>query len=311
MLHRLFGVLVCFAFGHLAAAQQVVIVSSDFNDSVQMYSLTGQSLGPLVPSGFGGLDSPQGICVGPDGNVYVSSAVTDQVLRYSPTGAFLGQFNQGGGLDQPWFCKWGPDGKFYVSSSLTSQVLCYNANGTFSHVAAAGHGLARPDGFSFDGNGNILVSDFLLANSRIQKFDRNRGQWIADVVTDPGLRGPLENRLSADGQTLYISSYNSNEVRKYDVSTGSFLGLAAGSPLVGPVGQLVLPNGTEMLVTGWQSNTIFKFSADGNNTYLGTFTTGGTLSRPNNIALLNIPEPAMLGVLPFAFMFFCRARRVR
>src|SRR5690349_15208699 len=69
---------------------QYVIVSSDFNDSVQKYDLAGNHLGALVPSGGGGLDSPQGITVGPDNNVYVSSANTDQVLKYNGvTGAFL------------------------------------------------------------------------------------------------------------------------------------------------------------------------------------------------------------------------------
>lgn len=284
------GVLVvCAQFAF--AQQQVVIVSSDFNDSVQMYDLNGNSLGALVPTGFGGLDSPQGLSVGPDGNVYVSSAQTNQVLRYSPAGTFLGQFNQGGGLGLPWFNRWGPDGKFYVSSAGTSQVLCYNANGSFSHVAASGHGLFRPDGFSFDNAGNILVSDFFAANSRIQKFNPTTGAWIADLVVDPGLNSPLENRLSPDGQTLFVSSYGTNEVRKYDANTGTFLGLAASSPLNGPVGHVVLPGGTEMLVTGWQANTIYRFSAT-SNSFLGTFTTGAPLSRPNNLTLLTIPEPA-------------------
>jgi hypothetical protein len=126
---------------------------------------------------------------------------------------------------------------------------------------------------------------------------------------------PLENRLSADGQTLFVSSSGTNEVRKYNATTGAFIGLAAGSPRVGPVGQLVLPNGPEMLVTGWQSNTIFKFAADGSNTYLGAFTTGGTLNRPNNLALLTVPEPAscalILSALPFVLRYTARPRRDR
>jgi sugar lactone lactonase YvrE len=187
-----FVMLVSSLFGRVASGQQVVIVSSDFNDSVQMYSLTGQSLGAFVPSGFGGLDSPQGICVGPDGNVYVSSANTDQVLRYAPNGASLGQFQQGGGLDQPWYCKWGPDGKFYVSSSLTHQVLCYDANGVFDHVAAHDHGLLAPDGLSFDSQGAMYVSDF--PNHVVRKYDRTTGDWIMDFTNDANLRNPLENR---------------------------------------------------------------------------------------------------------------------
>lgn len=288
-----------------AVSGQVVIVSSDFNDSVQMYDLAGNRIGAFVPSGGGGLDSPQGITVGPDGNVYVSSANTDQVLRYAPNGASLGQFQIGGGLDQPWFLKFGPDGKLYVSSSLTSQVLSYNANGTFSHVAAQGHGLFRPDGLSFDTQGNLLVSDFF--NSRVQRFNPATGDWMADVVTDPGLANPLENRLSADGLTLYVSSYGTNEVRKYSMTDGSFLGLAAGAPLIGPVGQLVLPGGQDLLVTGWQSNTIYKFDAS-TGVSKGIFTTGEFLNRPNNLALLNIPEPSRIALIASGALFLRRRR---
>src|SRR4051812_29123317 len=108
------------------AAGQFVVVSSDFNDSIQKYDLAGHHLGAFVPSGGGGLDSPQGITVGPDNNVYVSSANTDQVLKYNGnTGAFLGAI-AGGGLDQPWYLTFGPDTNLYVSSSLTSQVLCFD-----------------------------------------------------------------------------------------------------------------------------------------------------------------------------------------
>ena len=40
-----------------------------------------------------GLDAPNGLVFGPDGNLYVSSANTDQVLRYNGnTGAFIDVF---------------------------------------------------------------------------------------------------------------------------------------------------------------------------------------------------------------------------
>jgi WD40 repeat protein len=187
--------------------------------------------------------------------------------------------------------------------------LCYSADGTFDHVAAAGHGLLRPDGLSFDSHGTIYVSDF--PNHVVRKYDRITGNWIADLVTDPAMRNPLENRLSADEQTLFVSSYGTNEVRSYDANTGSFIGVAAGSPLIGPVGQLVLPGTNTMIVSGWQSNTIYKFDAN-SGTYQGVFNSGSPLARPNNLTILNVPEPgcAMLTISSFAVLFgYTRRRR--
>ena len=304
-------VLVC-ALGPagVARGQSFVIVSSDFNDSVQMYDLSGNHVRAFVPGGGGGLDSPQGICVGPDGNVYVSSAANDRVLRYNGlTGAPMGQFQTGGGLDQPWYLRFGPDGDLYVSSSLTSQVLCYDGtSGAFKRVAAQGGGLARPDGLSFDADGNLLVSDFALVTSRVRKYNPQTGQWLGDVVVDPNLRGPLENRLSADGSTLFVSSFGTSEVRKYSMPGGAYLGNFASAPLNGSVGQVVMPNGAEVLVSSWNNSAIYRFGAD-SGAFLGTFTSGGPLNHPNNLAILTVPEPGSIGAAATGvLMLIARAR---
>ncbi|MFQ5502716.1 MAG: hypothetical protein ACE5EQ_10515, partial [Phycisphaerae bacterium] len=53
-------------------------------------------------NGGGGLDSAIGLAFGPDGNLYVSNASTDEVLRYDgQTGVFIDVFASGGSLDSP------------------------------------------------------------------------------------------------------------------------------------------------------------------------------------------------------------------
>ncbi len=91
---------------------------------------------------------PRGIDFGPAGDLYVSSALTDQVLRYDgTTGAFISVFISAGsgGLDSPHEVLFRADGKLYVVSYNNSAVLRYDdSSGSFIDVFASGGGLANP-----------------------------------------------------------------------------------------------------------------------------------------------------------------------
>jgi streptogramin lyase len=71
--------------------------------TVNRYSGTdGSFMDFFVPARSGGLSRPRGVLFGPDGNLYVSSYDTGQVLRYDgSTGDFIDVFASGGGLANP------------------------------------------------------------------------------------------------------------------------------------------------------------------------------------------------------------------
>jgi sugar lactone lactonase YvrE len=99
----------------------------------------GQTGSTFVTSRSGGLEEPVGLAFGPDGNLYVSSSSTHNVLRYNgATGNFIGPFASGGGLDFPTFLAFTNVG-FDVTGFPTIEdagvadtftVTARNANGT-------------------------------------------------------------------------------------------------------------------------------------------------------------------------------------
>src|SRR5690348_1595235 len=106
-------------------ANATLLVSSNATDQVLRYDQTTGAFAGIFASG-GGLDGPQGLVFGPDGNLYVVSEFTAEVKRYNgATGAFIDTFASGG-LDRPTGLVFGPDGNLYVASNTDNSVKRYN-----------------------------------------------------------------------------------------------------------------------------------------------------------------------------------------
>src|SRR6266852_3098041 len=93
------------ALGALVAstAQARLLVSDESNHQVSLYNAgTGAFVDPFIPTGSGGLQDPNGLAFGPDGNFYVIDSTG--ILCYNgSTGAFRDTFVPAGtgGLDHP------------------------------------------------------------------------------------------------------------------------------------------------------------------------------------------------------------------
>ena len=112
--------------------------------------------------------SPTDADFGPDGNLYVNSADTDEILRYNgTTGDYIDEFVPPGygGLDHPRDFMFGPDGDLYVCSGHTDQVLKYNGTtGEFLGVAVPkSYGLDYPISLIFGPDNQLCVSSAYLS----------------------------------------------------------------------------------------------------------------------------------------------------
>ena len=195
-----------------------------FGNTVFRYDGAGVLEGAFVSAGLG---SPFDVVFGPNGDLYVSNALTAQsnVLRYDNNGQLIGGFS-GGGLSSPHGLSFGPDGHLYVGSADTNQVLRYNINtGLFIDVFASG----GAEALTFGPDGNLYVLDDF--GRQVLRFDSVTGDPLpapgqfGAVFIPQGSGGLLVPRGFTFGPNgnLYVSDEIGNKVLRYNGATGAFI----------------------------------------------------------------------------------------
>jgi len=206
------GALAASAQDLIIAPDGRVLVTSKNDNRVMRFDLTGAYQGNLVAPGAGGLSSPAGLMLSPDGSkLLVASAGTNSVLAYDPnTGASLGAFVAAGsgGLSAPFGMTFGPNGLLYVTSA-THQVLEYDGDsGAFRRIfvsAADNGGLNQPRGIAFKHDGNLLVASF--GSNEVLEYDgvtgAALGRWArAGTPTILDQRSPWGIRVAPSGNVF-------------------------------------------------------------------------------------------------------------
>lgn len=167
-----------------------------------------------------GLLNPTGIKFGPDGNLYVASAYTSQVMRYNgKTGEFMGVYatrNNGfpdnvvpEDLPVPDFTVlvFGPNGNLYVTSLLENAVLEYAGPtaahpgeflGVYGQANANDSELAEPRSIVFGPDADLYVAS--AGTGRILKYagplKQNPGSFIgvyADIASEVSSEMDVQN----------------------------------------------------------------------------------------------------------------------
>lgn len=277
-----------------------ILVGSWGTHEVFRVDETNGNVSSFVASGSGGLSTPDGLAYGPDGNLYVSSADTNQVLRYNgSTGSFIDVFASSN-INRAGFLSFGPDQNLYVCSSNSGQVLRFNGQtGAFMDVFASSPQLTLPAGLAWN-DGLLYVTDF--NGGQVVRFDASSGSFVDVWSTDPV--NPIYPLFDRDGNFL-VADYGASRIIQYD-ENGNVVSTLTSAMMNGPVGMLELHDGS-LLVTSWNNHRILRFDRDTGS----VISNWGGISRPNDVIFMAVPEPSgafVLGSMLFVLVSNCRKR---
>lgn len=151
--------------GIRVGADGTIFVVDRLGGKINRYSASGTDLGPFASTA---LDSADFMTFDAQGNLYVTGtdfSLLEVVRRFSPTGAYLGDFVSG--FSAPAGIAFDTQGSFYVASFTSNIVQKYSSSGDDLGTFASGDPSGSFFGIAFDSSGNLYVANFAEGDIRL------------------------------------------------------------------------------------------------------------------------------------------------
>lgn len=214
---------------------------------VQIPTSVAQAVGVRGASP-GGLDSPRGLGVAPNGDVYVTDLSNARIAVFGADGTF--KFNFGkigaepgkgkpGEFNEPSGVAVGPDGTVYVADAWNGRVQKFDAKGKVQGEYGGGrYSFYSPRNVATDRNGNLYVAD--TGNSAVKVISPD-GK-IAKVIGGRGSSGGQFNEVfgvavNSKGE-IYVADPGNKKIHKFSAM---------------PAGEFI----KDRKVAGWQTSAPF------------------------------------------------------
>jgi len=260
--------------------------------------VTGAYLGVFAAGAF---DGPQGITVGPDGNVYIASEYSGNVTKWSPGGTYLGEFIApgAGGLAGEQDLEFGPDGHLYVMSHVAmtpDSVWEFDgASGAFIGMHGLGGGPGHVHGMAWrPSDGNLYQVNLPGATGTVNRFDGSTGAMLAPLTSHASM-AIANDLLWGPDDDLYVSNpliggFSVGGIVRFDGSSGAYMGVFTDVGTATPTWGMVFKDGFLYYAAG---SGVARVSAATGGLATAFVTPGsGGLASSAGIAFLPVPEPS-------------------
>ena len=249
-------------------------VADNENHRVQKFApgCTSACTGVTVAGGNGNsdganqLNSPVGVTVDADGNIYIADTANDRIQKWAP-GATEGTTVAGGNgksnganqLNSPHGVAVDTAGNIYIADTANNRIQKWAPNASVGMTVAGGdvYGtnadqLNSPHGVAVDETGNIYIAD--SSNNRIQKWGPGDTEGI---TVAGGNAGSNADQLSyphgvvADtAGNIYIADTNNHRIQKWGLGDSQGTTVAGGNGQGLTANQFAYPYGVAVDMSG-------------------------------------------------------------
>jgi NHL repeat len=191
----------------------------------------------------GGMNGPEDVAFGPDGQLYVADRNNSRIEVFTPEGAFLRDFGEGE-LEEPEGIGFSSAGQLYVADTENDRVAVFMSSGSFvREFGASGEGageLEGPHDVAESAGGLVAVSDdennridvFTSAGAFVRAFGAEVEVGGGDICTtnckkgdaseaSGGLENPSALALDVTGN-LYVADTGNDRLAQFTLG-GTFV----------------------------------------------------------------------------------------
>lgn len=208
---------------------------------------------------------PYDIVDGPNRMLYVADYGSDQILKLDPLSGTVSPYGDPGPDTDPTSLIFDDLGGLYVACQGDNTIKYFGGPGynPIDFVTSGLGGLNDPYGVTFGPDGNLYVSN---GDNSVLEYSGTNGSFIGVFVSagSGGLSWARGLVFDLDGNLL-VASAGTNNIKRYDGSTGAFMDTFNSGVLTQVWGLRVKPNGHVFAAEHDDSPTpyIFDFFPDG------------------------------------------------
>jgi len=195
----------------VAVCGDTVYVCDSSNHRIQKLSTSGNFISKfgVYGTGEGQLNYPRGICIDPEGKIFVADYSNNCIQIFVPDGTFVSIIPpEEGNIKYPWGVAFDSDGNLHVACYGSNTIKVFMREGKFLEEYGQGQ-LTGPAGIAVDEEGYSFVVEF-RSNYRFHIFEPSHKL----VKTLSGFSSPTHVSINKEG-FIFVCDGNNHHIQKY------------------------------------------------------------------------------------------------